>query len=123
VACRQPEAGAQVLLHGLLAREGIDPARLTWTEAVFATETDLAAAVLDGLADCGLAVEAVARRFRLAFLPLAEERFDLALRRRDYFEPPVQRLLAFARCAAFAERAAMLGGYDITRLGEVRFNG
>lgn len=123
LARRQPGSGTQVLLRRLLAEAGIDPERPAWSEAVFATETELAAAVLDGHAEAGLAIEAVARRFRLAFVPLAVERFDLALRRRDYFEPPVQRLLAFARGPALAERAAALGGYDVARLGEVRFNG
>jgi putative molybdopterin biosynthesis protein len=64
----------------------------------------------------------VARRFRLAFLPLVVERFDLALRRRAYFEPVVQTLLAFAKGGEFAARAQALGGYDVTELGAVRFN-
>jgi molybdate-binding protein len=74
------------------------------------------------LADCGLGIEAVARRFRLGFLPLATERFDLAMRRRAYFEPPVQRLLAFAKGEELAARARALGGYDVAGLGTVRFN-
>jgi hypothetical protein len=45
------------------------------------------------------------------------------MRRRDYFEPPMQSLLAFARSPAFAERAAQMGGYDLTGTGRVRFNG
>jgi putative molybdopterin biosynthesis protein len=122
VARRQHGAGAQVLLRRLAARAGLDPDALAWTPAVHATEADLAAAVLDGQADAGLAVEAVARRLRLDFLPLVEERFDLAVRRRAYFEPPLQRLLAFARSPALGGRAAALGGYDVGGLGEVRFN-
>jgi putative molybdopterin biosynthesis protein len=122
VARRQHGAGAQVLLRRLLAASGTDPDKVAWTPTTFATETDLAAAVLDGLADCGLGIEAVARRFRLGFLPLATERFDLAMRRRAYFEPPVQKLLAFARGEELAARAQALGGYDVAELGAVRFN-
>ena len=122
VARRQHGAGAQVLLRRLLAASGTDPDKVAWTPATFATETDLAAAVLDGLADCGLGIEAVARRFRLGFLPLATERFDLAMRRRAYFEPPVQKLLAFAKGEELAARAQALGGYDVAELGGVRFN-
>jgi putative molybdopterin biosynthesis protein len=43
--------------------------------------------------------------------------------RRDYFEPPVQRLLAFCRTPGFAQRAAELGGYDVAGLGQVHYNG
>jgi molybdate-binding protein len=80
-------------------------------------------AVLEGRADAGLAVEAVARQLRLAFVPLQRERFDLALYRRDYFDPPVQALLAFTRSEAFHARAAELGGYEVDAAGRVRFNG
>jgi excisionase family DNA binding protein len=122
VARRQHGAGAQVLLRRLLAASGTDPDKMAWTPTTFTTETDLAAAVLDGLADCGLGIEAVARRFRLGFLPLATERFDLAMRRRAYFEQPVQKLLAFAKAEELAARAQALGGYDVAELGAVRFN-
>jgi excisionase family DNA binding protein len=122
VARRQHGAGAQVLLRRLLAASGTDPDKVAWTPTTFATETDLATAVLDGLADCGLGIEAVARRFRLGFLPLATERFDLAMRRRAYFEPPVQKLLAFAKGEELATRAQALGGYGVAGLGLVRFN-
>jgi hypothetical protein len=45
------------------------------------------------------------------------------MRRRDYFEPPMQALLAFARTPTCAERAAQLGGYELAATGTVRFNG
>jgi hypothetical protein len=35
------------------------------------------------------------------------------MRRRDYFEPPVQALLTFAATTRVVERAAALGGYDL----------
>jgi excisionase family DNA binding protein len=122
VAQRQQGAGAQTLLLHLLARAGIRLDELSLVAPPMLTETDLAAAVLDGKADCGLAVRAVANQFRLDFLPLHRERFDLAMRRRDYFEPPVQALLRFARSSAFRERAAALGGYDVAATGRVVYN-
>ena len=50
------------------------------------------------------------------------ERFDLAMRRRDYFELPLQKLLGFARSAAFAEKATELTGYDVAATGTVIYN-
>lgn len=122
LAHRQPDAGAQRLLHWLLARAGIDTGRLRFTAYPSLSEDDLALAIRQGEADVGLGVESAARRQGLAFVPLHEEAFDLALRRRSYFEPPVQRLLAFAREARFAERARALGGYDVGELGRVVYN-
>jgi putative molybdopterin biosynthesis protein len=80
-------------------------------------------AVREDKADTGLAIEAVARQQGLDFVPLQWERFDLVVRRVEYFDPPLQRLFGFARSERFAERAASLGGYDIANAGTVVFNG
>ena len=42
--------------------------------------------------------------------------------RRAWFEEPMQKLLAFARTASFAEKAEALGGYDASDLGTVQWN-
>jgi molybdate-binding protein len=106
----------------MLAAEGMAVETLNRVKMIAKDETDLAVAVRDGKADAGLAIEAVARQFRLGFVPLVEERYDLVLRRRDYFEAPVQSLLALARTPAFRKRANELGGYDISDNGRVVFN-
>ena len=122
LAHRQPEAGASQLLQSLLARHRIDASRLSWAANPSLSEDDLALAIHQGEADIGVGIEAAARRQGLGFIPLQEEHFDLALRRRHYFEPFVQRLLAFAHSERFAHRAAALGGYDIRDLGQVTYN-
>ncbi len=120
---RQSEAGSHVLLAHLLDRADLGFADLKVCEQTARGETDLGLAILEGRADAGLAVEAAARTLKLDFVPLMEERYDLLLRRRDYFEPPIQTLFTFARSPAFAARAAEMGGYEISNLGAVRYNG
>lgn len=122
VAHRQPEAGADVLFRCLLARHGLDRSNLRLVMHAALTEDDLALVVRAGDADAGLAVEAAARRHGLEFIPLHVEQFDLAMRRRSYFEPAVQRLFAFARGQRFGERAQAMGGYDVSDLGAVAYN-
>ncbi|MBB3192485.1 helix-turn-helix transcriptional regulator [Halomonas cerina] len=122
LAHRQAGAGAQRLLGWLLGRAGVAAERLAFTAHPSLSEDDLALAIRQGEADAGLGVEAAARRQGLAFVALHEEAFDLALRRRSYFEPPLQRLLAFALESRFRERAEALGGYDIGELGRVTYN-
>ncbi len=123
VVRRQPEAGSQLLFEHLVAAAGIDPGDLDVLPEARRSETDLALAVLEGKADAGLAVAAVARQLHLGFVPLHRERYDLVMRRRDYFEPPFQTLLGFAGSPAFAARAEELGGYDCSGLGRVVYNG
>jgi excisionase family DNA binding protein len=120
---RQPSAGSHLLLLHFLAQARLKPADVNFVHPPVLSETDVGLAIVEGRADAGLAIEAVARRFRLAFLPLAEERFDLALRRRSYFEAPAQALFAFAAGAALKRRAAALGGYDVGETGRVVWNG
>ncbi|HKI97611.1 MAG TPA: helix-turn-helix transcriptional regulator [bacterium] len=120
---REPDAGTHLLLAHLLHAEGVDPEALNLLPRVARSQTDVGLAILEGRADAGLAVEAVAHQLRLEFLPLHRERYDLAMQRRAYFDPPFQALLAFTRTDAFRERAAELGGYDVSGLGTVRFNG
>ena len=123
VTRRQPSAGGAVLFDHLLADAGLSAADLADVPECARTETDAAAAVASGAADAAPGLEAVARQFGLAFQPTMVERFDLIVDRRAWFEPPMQALLAFARSDRFRDKAADLGGYEISSLGEVRWNG
>ena len=115
-------AGSTRLFELLLAREGLSLADLVTVDRPAETHADLATLIETGEADCGLGLRAVAGH--LGFIPLVtDESFDLAMSRRDYFEPPVQTLLTFARSPTFARRAEHLGGYDLTDLGRVQWNG
>jgi len=119
---RQPKAGSQILFEYLADQEGLDIADLDLLKHVAMSETDLGLAVQEGKADAGLCISSVAMQYRLDFLPLHRERYDLAIRRRDYFEPPVQALLAFVSSDAFKERASDMSGYDTSTLGQVVYN-
>ncbi len=120
MAQRRHGAGAQLLLLALMARAGANMDTLNLVRPHYATGSDLAQAVRAGHADCGVATRAVARGVGVDFVTLAWERFDLVLRQRDYFQPPMQALLSFMRTAAFREQAADLGGYDVTDTATVR---
>ena len=123
VATRQAEAGSHILFEHLLSAADMTVSDLDVAGEPARSETELAMMVLEGKADAGLGVAAVARQLKLGFVPLHRERCDLVMRRRDYFEAPFQTLLAFTRTAAFKAHAADLGGYDVSGLGTVVYNG
>ena len=123
VVRRQEGAGSRLLLDQLLEAEGLDEGKVVYAEGVARTEADLGGMIVDGKADVGLAIGAAASMFRLDFIPLQEEQFDLVIRRREFFEPPVQALLSFARTPEFEIRAGELGGYDVRSTGAVVWNG
>jgi putative molybdopterin biosynthesis protein len=120
LALRPRGAGAQLLLIALIARAGLSLNALPVLSPPCPTAADLAQAIRAGRADCGVATRAVAQAAGLDFVPLTWERFDLVLRQRDYFRPSFQALFKFLRTATFRERAAELGGYDVSAAGEVR---
>lgn len=121
VAVRPQGAGAQLLLLALLHRAGLKLEDLSIISPHCPTGPDIAQAIRASRADCGIATRAVALAAGLDFVPLLWEDFDLAVRQRDYFRPPVQALLSLFRAPAFAARAAELGGYDILRTGAIRY--
>lgn len=122
VVTRQEGSGSSILLDRLLADTGLGRDDLSVSGTPVTSETDIALAVRHKRADAGLAIEAVAREQGLDFVPLAWERFDLVVRVPEYFDPPLQKLLAFVHTQAFRERAAALRGYDVSRIGTVVFN-
>jgi len=123
VALRQPKAGGQILLDHLMAEAGLSRDDIVPVPDAARTEADAAAAVAAGRADAAPGLEAMARQFRLGFLPLVTERYDIAIDRRAWFEPRWQKLAAFCRTPAFAAKAAELGGYELAGQGTVHWNG
>lgn len=120
IAGRPEGAGARQLLDLLAAAEGLEPGAVPLA-LVAPTGADLAQAVRSGHADCGVATRAVARGAGLDFVPLVTERFDLLMRQRDSYRPPLQALLGLLGTPAFRAHAADLAGLDVADAGTVRW--
>jgi putative molybdopterin biosynthesis protein len=120
---RQSQAGSQKLLQRLLADAGIDADASPACDVVARDERDAALAVLDGRGDAALGLSAVAHQLQLDFVPICRERYDLLVWRRAWFDPPMQKLMAFCATPAFTDMANSMGGYEVSGLGKVQFNG
>jgi excisionase family DNA binding protein len=121
MAMRQQGTGAQMLLDVLLRRAGASLGDLRRVETPALTGPDLAELVRKGHADCGIATRAAARSAGLEFVPLVWENFDLAMRQRSYFRPPMQALVRFLSERRLRQRAEELTGYDPSPAGQIRF--
>ncbi|MBX2854267.1 MAG: substrate-binding domain-containing protein, partial [Rhodobacteraceae bacterium] len=122
MAARQAEAGSQQLFEHLLTEAGGAPKGVE-TSLEARSETDAVLAVATGKADFCFGLEAVASPYRLRFIPIIEERFDLLVDRRAWFEAPMQTLLEFCRSKAFQRHADSITGCDLSGLGRVWWNG
>lgn len=93
---RQSAAGARAAEHGDLS---------------------VAAAVAEGRADAGFGLRADATRFKLAFAPLAVERYFFACAKATLRGAALKALLEVLRSPGFASRVARLPGYDASHAG------
>jgi putative molybdopterin biosynthesis protein len=121
IAMRPKGAGAQLLLLALLQQAKVSPDQLAAVTPLCPTGPDIAQAVRAGRADIGIATRGVANAAGLEFVPLVWEPFDLVMRQRDYFQPPLQLLFNFLHSDELVARARELGGYDLSGAGTVRF--
>ncbi len=121
VARRQDGAGAQLLLLSLLAGAGIDPASLTMIRPDCITGTDIADRIRRGQADCGIATRSVAARGGdgLRAVDLGDDS-TLFCVSATIFCPDHRRYSPLFGSDRFRQRAAELGGYDLSVCGEIR---
>ena len=118
---RQPGSGADNYLKNLLKSENLNLSDFVKTEIVY-SEIDAVSLVLSGQADVTLGIASEAEKYKLKFIPVVEERFDLVIDRFSWFENPFQKLFQFSKTIEFIDIASRLKGYNIKDLGMIHFN-
>jgi molybdate-binding protein/DNA-binding transcriptional regulator YhcF (GntR family) len=115
---RQPGSGTRVWLDAQLKALGIEPASLAGYEREELTHLSVARAIADGEANVGLGIYAAAAAYGLAFVPLTQERYDLAMPQSVWETTAAQTLATLVRSARFQEAIANLAGYDTSSTGQ-----
>jgi putative molybdopterin biosynthesis protein len=117
---RQAGAGTRLLTDLYLKKMRIDPETVNGYYHEEYTHMAVAADVLSGAADTGLAVLSAAQALGLDFVPVAQERYDLAIPQEFYDLPMMQAMLNVIReDKEFRERIVGMGGYDVSEMGKV----
>ena len=117
---RQRNSGTRFLLEGLMAEAGVDGDRINGFEQGEFTHAAVAAYVASGMADVGFGLETPARRFKLDFIPLANERYFLMCDEAAFEQQGVQEVLSILRSPAFRTAVDDLPGYDARHAGRVQ---
>jgi len=117
---RQAGAGTRVLLDSELNRLGIDPGQVDGYQREVFTHLAVASMVETGAADVGLGILAAARARNMDFVPLAMERYDLAVRPEVWSSPMGQVLRNALQSDRFRSELTGLGGYDARQTGKVQ---
>lgn len=119
---RQSGAGTRLLTDKHLKELGINPKDVKGYEREEYTHMGVASAVLTGIADTGMAILASARALGLDFIPVAKERYDIAIPAEFYGTSMMQSLLKIIReDKEFKDMVVSLGGYDVSDMGKVMF--
>jgi len=114
---RQRGAGTRLLLDYEMRRCGLAPNQIHGYDREVYTHMATASAVASGAADAGLGILAAARAMGLEFVPVARERFDLAIPVEHMASLPVRRVLDVLDHGEFKAAVAALGGYDLSATG------
>jgi putative molybdopterin biosynthesis protein len=117
---RQTGSGTRLLMDHLLAQHRIDARAI---DGYLTRHEDshlaVAAALAAGHADVGPGIEAAARQFGLAFMPLVDENYFLVCLKDALDTPAVQRLRAALTSPAWPQLLATLPGHAPQQPGEV----
>ena len=92
---RQAGAAAQLLFETHLSRSQVDLLSIQSVRTA-RNETEAALSIVEGEADATFGLRSFADRYRLGFVPICIEHFDLLIDRFAYFESEIQTLLRFA---------------------------
>jgi putative molybdopterin biosynthesis protein len=121
---RQPGSGTRLLTDKCLREKSISSKDIRGYEREEYTHMGVASAVLTGIADTGLAILASAKALHLDFIPVAKERYDLAIPRSFIETEMLRNLLYIIReDSEFKDIVTELGGYDVSDMGKVMYEG
>ncbi|MEH2165554.1 MAG: substrate-binding domain-containing protein [Nostoc sp.] len=116
---REIGSGSRMLLEQTLQKEQIPFDAVQGFDNILKSHQDVAQAVVRGVADAGMSTGAVATAFGLGFIPLHQSRYDLVILKEYLEEAPVQQLLSTLGHRMVHSQFEILGGYDISKIGEV----
>lgn len=117
---RECGSGARVLLDEQLRLLSTSPKALQGYTHVEMSHLAIASTVARGDADVGVGIEKAAQQVQgVDFIPLQVERYDLIIRKDDADKPLFQALIATLRSKAFLNEVMGIGGYDLSKTGQI----
>lgn len=119
---RQRGSGTRILFDKLIKESKIDPQNIKGYDREEYTHMAIASAVLTGVADAGLAIFSSAIALGLDFIPIAKERYDIAIPTEFLKMEMIQALLyILTEDDNFKRIVLSLGGYEIDDMGKIIF--
>ena len=118
---RQKGSGTRMLLDYYLNKINIDPALINGYDREEYTHLTTASAVLEDSADVSLGILSAANALGLDFIPICGEQYDLAVPVKFLEQGLIDPLLEVIKSEEFAQALERMGGYELKRIGEVKY--
>ena len=117
---RRPGSSSRILLDVQLKRLGLAASNIRGYDKIMRSHLTMAAAIAEGEADLAIGTERISRQMDgIDFIPLLEERYDLALKKEQLDSPPVQKLLLVMNQPAFRRELSRFSGNDYRDSGKI----
>lgn len=119
---REAGSGCRMLLERELEAERVPLHLVKGFDHVAHSHQNVALSIVSGIADAGISTSSVAAAFGLGFIPLHQARYDLVVLKEYLDDEPVQQFLSTLGHRIVQSQLEVLGGYDISNIGEVVAN-
>ena len=117
---RRPGSSSRILLDVQLKRLGLAASNIRGYDKLMRSHLTMAAAIAEGEADLAIGTERISRQMDgIDFIPLLEERYDLALKKERLDSLPVQKLIAVMNQPAFRRELSRFSGNDYRDSGKI----
>lgn len=117
---RRPGSSSRILLDVQLKRLGLAASNIRGYDKLMRSHLTMAAAIAEGEADLAIGTERISRQMEgIDFIPLLEERYDLALKKERLDSLPVQKLIAVMNQPAFRRELSRFSGNDYRDSGKI----
>ena len=117
---RRPGSSSRILLDVQLKRLGLAASNIRGYDKLMRSHLTMAAAIAEGEADLAIGTERISRQMDgIDFIPLLEERYDVALKKERLDSLPVQKLIAVMNQPAFRRELSRFSGNDYRDSGKI----
>lgn len=117
---RRIGSSARILMDMQLKRMGIPVGQVNGYDRIMQSHLTMAAAIAAGEADLAIGTERISRQIEdLDFIPLLEERYDLAIKKESLQTDAMQKLIKILQSPLFHKEVSHFSGNDYRDLGKI----
>ena len=110
----------RMVFDALLSSRGVESSRIDGYLHEVNGPQAVAAAIRNGFADAGVCTSGVAETYGLQFVPIANEDYELAMKREMLDDPRIYTLVSLIKSPTYKTKLEKTGGYDCSQTGLLR---